>query len=57
VGDAVVGAAVTVDGKKGSTDKKGQVTFQFPKGARTGSFRAVTFMNNYLNASTTLRIG
>ena len=56
VGDAIVGATVTVDGKKGVTDKKAQVTFKFPKGAKTGSFRVVASIANYLSASTSLRI-
>jgi hypothetical protein len=36
VGDAVQGAVVSGDNRKGVTDKKGQVTFHFPKGARAG---------------------
>jgi hypothetical protein len=56
VGDAVVGATVTVDGKKGTTNKKGQITFHFPKGSRTGSFKVIATMANYLGASTSLQI-
>ncbi len=57
VGDAVQGATVTVHGKKGTTDKKGQVTFQFPKGANSGQFKVVASKGNYLNASTSLKVG
>jgi hypothetical protein len=56
VGDAVQGATVTVDGKKGITDKKGQVTFQFPKGAKSGKFKVVASKGDYLNASTSLKV-
>jgi len=57
VGDAVQRATVTVDGKKGTTDKKGQVMFQFPKGAKKGHFKVVASTANYLGASATLTIG
>jgi hypothetical protein len=56
VGDTVAGATVTVDGKKGKTDKKGRATFRFPKGAQPGSFKVVASMANYVNASTVFRI-
>ena len=56
VGDAVAGATVSVDGKKGTTDKKGQVAFHFGKGAKTGHFKVVASAANYLGASTTLKI-
>jgi len=56
VGDPVQDATVTVDGKKGTTDKKGQVTFQFHRGMKTGSFKVVASIANYLNASTFLDI-
>ena len=56
VGDAVSGATVNVDGKKGTTDKKGQVAFHFAKGAKTGVFKVVASAPNYLQASTTLKI-
>ncbi len=56
VGDAVPGAKVTVDGKQGVTDKKGQVTFKFAKGAHTGHFKVVASIANYLNASTFLHV-
>jgi hypothetical protein len=56
VGDAVQGATVAVAGKRGTTDAKGQITFHFAKGAKTGSFRVVASAADYLNASTFLRI-
>jgi S-layer homology domain/IPT/TIG domain len=56
VGDAVPGATVTVDGKTAITDAKGQVTFRFPQGSRTGRFKVVASMADYLNASTLLGI-
>jgi hypothetical protein len=55
VGDAVAGATVTVAGRKGKTDNKGQVTFRFPKGSKTGTFKVVATMTDYLGASTFLR--
>jgi hypothetical protein len=56
VGDAVAGATVTVDGKKGTTDKKGQFIFHFGKGVKIGHFKVVASAANYLRASTTLKI-
>lgn len=56
VGDPVQGARVTANGKKGTTNAKGQVTFRFPRGSRTGSFKVVASKTDYLNASTSLRI-
>jgi hypothetical protein len=56
VGDAVPGATVQVDGKKGRTDNKGHITFSFPKGARAGSFKVVASKAGYLKASTSLGI-
>jgi len=57
VGDAVPGATVTVDGRRGKTNQAGRVTFRFAKGSGTGSFKVVASMTNYLKASTVLRIG
>lgn len=56
VGDAVQGANVSVDGKKGTTDKKGQVTFHFAKGSKPGYFKVVAWTGGYLSASSHLRI-
>ena len=56
VGDPVAGATVTVNGKRGTTNAKGQATFHFPKGSRSGSFKVVASKSDYLNASTSLRI-
>jgi hypothetical protein len=56
VGDAVPGATVKVDGKKGRTDNKGHVSFSFPKGARAGSFKVSASKAGYLKASTSLGI-
>ena len=55
-GDAVTGATVGVDGRKGRTNKKGQITFHFAKGSKTGTFRVTASIKNYLNASILLRI-
>jgi hypothetical protein len=56
VGDAVAGATIQVDGKKGRTDKQGHVTFSFPKGARAGSFKVSASKAGYVKASTSLTI-
>lgn len=56
VGDAVQGATVAVDGKKGTTDKKGQITFHFSKGAKTGTFKVVASKANYRNATMSLHV-
>ena len=56
VGDAVPGATVRVDGKKGRTDKQGHVTFSFPKGAKAGSFKVSASKAGYLPAATTLGV-
>jgi hypothetical protein len=56
VGDAVAGATVTVDGKKGKTNSKGQVSFRFPKGSKTGTFRVAATAADYLGTSTFLRV-
>jgi hypothetical protein len=56
VGDAVAGAEVTVDGRRGKTDKGERITFRFATGAQSGSFKVVASTANYLKASTFLRI-
>jgi hypothetical protein len=56
VGDAVAGATVTVDGKKGKTNNKGQITIRFPKGSKTGTFKVAVTMADHLGTSTSLRI-
>jgi hypothetical protein len=61
VGDAVEGATVHLYGKNAPqprvTDKKGQVTFHFPKGSAATGFEVVASMRGYLNASTSFRTG
>lgn len=56
VGDAVQGATVMVNGKKGTTGSNGQITFHFSKGSKPGSFRVVATMADYLSAATFLGI-
>ena len=56
VGDAVAGATVKVGTKSATTNKKGLVTFRFPKGAKTGSLKVVANAPNYLPAATSLQI-
>ncbi|HZS94572.1 MAG TPA: hypothetical protein VFA78_07235 [Chloroflexota bacterium] len=55
-GDWIQGATVKVGGKKGKTNGNGQVTFTFPRGAKTGSFKVIAILPNYLQASMRLQV-
>jgi hypothetical protein len=53
-GDSVAGATVKVDGKTGTTNQKGQITFKFQKGVKVGRFRVTATLANYYAAAVSL---